>query len=98
MTVITNNHVRPLVTYWAVPEKERHWFDYVEEDERWSDRFFSYRGRWYDVGDFPRVEPGGDLAAAGWHGADADSFWTGMVVRLVDADDGPSVVVGRWSE
>ena len=49
----TNNKPRPLVSWYDLPRKyANEWFDYVEdEDERWTLRFFDYRGEWYDTHD-----------------------------------------------
>jgi hypothetical protein len=95
MKVRTNNVPRPLIDACELTPKEREEFDYLD----WrkidagldSATFFHYRGEVHFLGNFMRVEPGGDLAAAGWHGYHGDSFSTGTVVRLVDDEN---VVVG----
>lgn len=53
MFTMTNNKPRPLVSWHDIPQNiAADWFDYVvNEDDRWTPRFFNYRGSWYDVND-----------------------------------------------
>ena len=86
-------------------------FDYIDwnEVEAGNDDplFFRYRGQWYDFGEFSRIiapdaksmhpmecaEP----AFQGWDGYQADSYFSGTLIRLADMDDGQGVIVGRFS-
>ena len=64
-----------------------------------DDSTFTYRGNTYSLSEFQRVEPDGELAAAGWHGSSADSMFSGVLVRLAEDDDGNScVIVGCWTD
>jgi hypothetical protein len=95
LKIRTNNVPRPIVHDHELTEKEREEFDYLDwakiDAGRDSATFFRYRGEVHYLGNFMRVEPGGELADAGWSGFYSDSFSTGTVVRLVDED---AVVVG----
>ena len=89
LRIITNHQPRPLLTRWDVPEgvlaSELDWIDPEEPGS-----FFCYRGRWYELSEF-MVAPTG---LADWHGAAADSYFSGVVIRL--SDDGEEVTVGTY--
>jgi len=98
MKITTNHHARPTIDGYLLPAAARARFDYLDwpaiEAGEESATFLRYRGEFYDLSEFQRVEPGGDLAAAGWEGVAADSAFSGVLVRLVEMNDGPGVVVG----
>lgn len=104
VTVVTNNHPRPLVDAWELTPAERETFDYLDWSaiERGEDSatFFRYRGELYDLGEFSRdygITRGAGLPdhLSTWHGYAADTFFSATVVRIVEMWDGPGVVVGR---
>lgn len=87
--IVTNNVPRDLIEAWELTAKEREQFDYHDwaaldrgED---SAAFFRYKGELYDLGNFMA----GMLP--GWDGVQADSYFSGVAVRLVD--NGERVVV-----
>lgn len=92
LTVKTNNHWR-FTTYGAdVPASVMaDQFEHLGEDER-VDGFICYRGHWYHVSDFMRIEHNADLA--GWHGYTSDSAFSGVLIRL--SDDGETVMMGTY--
>lgn len=105
MKITTNNAPRPLFMAIDLPAKIiESDFDYIEDDCLTA-RFFRYRGLWYDAHEFVRVQlrgaagfnqmchtvgPGEPLAS--WHAIQNDSYFSGIVIRLMD--DGESVIVG----
>lgn len=104
LRIITNNIPRELFTWHELTEKERDWFDYLDEDSRDSLRFARYRGEAYDVGDFVRIvskpagfahyaAPGSPLLA--WDGIATDSYFSATVVRYVPDSSYELVVMGR---
>lgn len=97
MRVTTNNAARDVVDASMLPADVRRQFDYLDwpaiDAGEASASFFRYRGDWYDLAEFMRVEPGDELASCGWQGYAADSAFSGVVVRLTDGGEG--VVVGR---
>lgn len=113
MTIKTNGQARELVSWNDLPEKARQDFDYVEEEERWSLRFFEYRGAWYDTGDCQVIHvnrPDGtftggafgvnvmpDSPFASWQGIFSESFFSAVLFRYVDTNF-ESVVVGYFFE
>jgi len=89
--VTTNNVPRDIIDAYELSESERAEFDYLDweaiDDGRDSASFFRFKGELYDLGEFMR-----DACPEGWDGGRADSFFSGVVVRIVD--DGERVVVG----
>lgn len=97
MSVTTNHHHREILEGFDLTKTERESFDYIDWDaveagEDWA-TFFRYRGELYDLGEFTVTDQ------PGWHGARADSFFSGVVVRTIvwcpDHDDN-CVIVGTW--
>jgi hypothetical protein len=97
MNIKTNNNQRDLISYFELPEMVRPEFDYMagREDEQYSNRFFKFRGSFYDAYEFQRVQiMGEDHHAQGfaiatesgselsrWDGAQADSHFSGVVIK-----------------
>ena len=100
MKVISNYHVRELCPWHDLPASERSNFDYLDEDQRFEDRFVRAWGSWYDVydaqnihvrSDAPRAHFGDvavdpDSPLAEWDGVVSESFWTGVVFRFLRGD------------
>ena len=91
MKITTNNQPRDLLTLWDFSDKEQaqirsdfDWLDDIESDTG----FFRYRGEVFNLANFL------NQPQQGWHGALADSYFSGTLVRL--SKDGESVTVGRW--
>ena len=106
--VTTNNVPRKLSTLSQVPKKVRKEFDYIQ-DCMWEKRLVQYRGVWYDVRDTQRLTASNALARVGfdWHVTEDhpfakwdaiinDTFFSGVLFRFVETDDGDSVVCGRY--
>jgi len=90
MTVTTNNHPRYLKYRNEVPESVlEDIFDYLDDDN--LDGFFKYRGWWYHLSGFMRVEPDGELEKAGWSGIYVDSMFSAVLIKLLDDEQ---IVVG----
>lgn len=95
--IITNNHVRETVYAWGVPRNIwRDQFSHYRGDdqEEAEGEYFCYRGMWYDLSEFTRLEP-----TPGWDGGLADSFFSGVVIRFAEDDfyaNGTPIVVGTW--
>src|SRR4051812_36461323 len=95
MKITTNNVPRDIIDANELTEKEQKEFDYYD----WSEfhtveaSFVRYKGRVYDLGEFQHTGNIGD-ALAGWEGYDADTYFSGTVVKYVE--DGEQVVMGRY--
>ena len=86
--ITSNFQARPLMYASDLPEK-------VQEDlgiraENDGD-YFKYKGEYYDLADFLAC----DSFDGYWHGSFAQSFFSGILVRLTDDNEG--VIVGTWS-
>lgn len=99
MKITTNNVPRDTTDAWELTPDERKEFDYLDwakidagED---SASFVRYRGDVLDLGTFMRVNPGGELAGAGWQGVASDSYSSGTLVRYV-APENEQVVIGFY--
>lgn len=92
LTVVTNNQPRLLLSWDELTPKEQREFDYLEGEARYDADFVRYRGRVYELGEFDIA--GESLPA--WEGAQADSYFSGILVRY--CDDRDRVVMGRWYE
>jgi len=91
ITVITNNHARPVVYGYELTTAERAEFDYLSDDELETRSFVRYRGQVLDLGDgfeirIPEGTPGR------WDGFQSDSFFSGVLVRY--SSDYEYVVMG----
>jgi hypothetical protein len=91
--VTSNYQARQLVCFYDLPKKWQSEFNYTDEDDKYSPRFFHYRGWFYDTHEFMRVES--DMPFSNyWHGYQSDSFFSGVVIRY--CNDYESVVVGQF--
>lgn len=88
--VISNYHYRDLLCWYDLPESEREDFDYVEEEERVSLRFFKYRGVWYDSYEFYAEVP--PNIPGSWNAFQSDTFFSGVLIRF--SNDFEQVVPG----
>lgn len=99
MKITTNNVPRFLIDDHELTPAERERFDYLDwsaiDAGRDSASFVRYKGHLYCLDEFTRLD-GGELQRAGWHGASADSFFSGVLIRL--CDDGESAVMAWYCE
>lgn len=94
MKIITNNVPRTLIFGFDLTAKERKEFDYLTDDEINDQSFFRYKGAVYHLGDIQRVERlPEDSPLNRWHGFAGDSFFSGIVIRLVNDDQ---IIIGRY--
>jgi ribosomal protein L30E len=90
MKIRTNNKPRHVIYGFELSNKERQEFDYYTGEELDNATFFRYKGNIYDVGEFMRCPD----SLAPWHGYSSDSYFSGVVVKIVD--NGESVIVGQY--
>ncbi len=103
LTIKTNSVPRECVMgmyLWGSLKQElKAQFNYLTEDEFDMMEFFKYKGDWYSVGDFMRVDsdsPFVDKNSAvniNWNGYSSDSYFSGILIRY--KYDG-TVIVGRY--
>ena len=65
-------------------------FSYLDEEDD-IDGFFVYRGSWYHLSDFMRLEKHNPLRVLGWQGFASDSFFSGVAIKI--SDDGETYQV-----
>ena len=80
--------LRPGSLYSKLREK----FNYLTEQQFDETEFFKYKGEWYSVYDFLRIDAQSPLHSK-WHGYSSDTYFSGVVVKY--NYDG-TVVVGRY--
>ena len=90
MEIVTNNNWRDVVYGFDLPEKLRADFDYLDDIE--CAQFVKYRGQFYDLGDFVRLDKNSPFT--GWHGYLGSTYFSGVLVKL--SRDGDQVMVGRY--
>jgi hypothetical protein len=92
LTIKTNNQWRDLVYRSDVPAAVlASEFDYQNAEEI-LDGFFEYRGHWYHIDGFMRVEHNTDLT--GWDGYASDSYFSGVLIKL--SSDGEQVMCATY--
>ena len=73
-------------------------FDWTDkahaEHDDYSDGFICYRGTWYHMADFMRVDGGPDEMAT-WHGYHGDSYFSGVLIRI--SDDGEEYQIATYT-
>jgi predicted heme/steroid binding protein len=99
LTIRTNHQPRPILYWWDLTEAERKEFDYRSEDD--GAMYVRYKGVTYDLSDFMRWSSGvtPQMQEAGftrWDGYASDSFFSGVLCRFVDTDQGESVIMGTY--
>jgi len=73
--------------------KIRKQFDYLTDTEFEDESFVTYKGFTYALSDFMRVNASPDSPMYGWHGVAADSYFSGVLIKLCDDGD---VILGRY--
>lgn len=77
----TNGRFRDLLTYWDLPRKVRKDFDYIDEDTEHDQRFFKYRGVWYDANEFTPTNGAMFGQLKQWPLYQSDSHFSGVVLK-----------------
>lgn len=98
--ITTNNNRRELLAAYELPpgvlESE---FSYVIPDKSddaemdYSNRFFKFRGSWYDTHEFETTSTYTSPEFRKWDGVQTQSVWDAIVIRYVDNYE--FVVVGH---
>jgi len=94
LTIRTDNKWKQFKYGDEVPESVmRDQFDHLDEDEAY-DSFFQYRGYWYHLSDFMRIDPGAPREMRKWDGYLSDSYFSGVVIKV--SEDGEEYMVGTF--
>jgi hypothetical protein len=100
LTIKTNNQPREtfsglcaeLYIGDAETAKLRSQFDYLTDTEFEDEQFVAYKGYYYSLSDFMRTPSACD-SFDGWDGYSSDSFFSGVLIKLLEDGD---VVMGRY--
>lgn len=95
LKIKTNNVPREILLGYQLTDREKREFHYIKADEIDDHSFVRYRGRVYDLGEFMRLN-GGELTDLGWHGAAGDSYFSGVVIKIVRVDHDDMVILGTY--
>jgi hypothetical protein len=60
----------------------REQFDYLTEDQFDSNEFFKYKGHWYDVGEFMRLENNSPFGKQ-WDGYSSDTLFQRNSIKVL---------------
>jgi len=101
MNIKTNNRPRQpmsgLTLELFVGDKQaakiRKQFDHLTDTEFEDESFVTYKGFTYAMSDFMRVNASPDSPMYAWHGVAADSYFSGVLIKLCDDGD---VILGRY--
>lgn len=101
LTIKTNNQPRQpmsgLTLELFVGDKQaakiRRQFDYLTDEEFENESFVTYKGFTYAMSDFMRINATSESPMYAWHGAAADSYFSGVLIKLCDDGD---VILGRY--
>ena len=92
LIIQTNNHVRFFAYRHDVPEEIlQEQFDYQYEAYT---GFFSFKGHWYHLDQFMRIDSGAPDAFQDWNGYHADSFYSGVLIQV--SDDGETYKIATY--
>ena len=93
--IVTDHKWRSFKFGYEVPAKIRQSdFDWLEEGEEF-DGFINYRGRWYHLSEFMRIEDKtSPLHVADWQGYHSDSYSSGTVIKV--SPDGERYQIGKF--
>ena len=89
MKIITNNQPRLLLYGYELTEKQRQDFDYLDDID--GNNFVKYKGFIYDVSEFMSTHNMDSLK--GWDGYSSDSFFSGVLIKIIDSD---TVIMGTY--
>jgi len=96
MQIITNGHLRDVLYWWDLTEKERAKFDWIEEGRKEEFEFARFKGQVYCLSEFEWLRE-----TPGWDGGMADTVFSGVVFRYPVEDrfvDTEHVIMGWYVE
>lgn len=94
LTITTNNQWRNFLYGYEVPEKVmKEQFDYLGGDAN-CDGFICYKGNYYHLCDFMRIDTNSPFDTKKWSGYVSDSFFSGILIKV--SDDGEHYKIGWY--
>ena len=95
LKIVTNNQPREIIYWNDLTFKEKKEFDYLSKgknEDCINNGFVRYLGRVYDMGEFFVFLD--DPHFKGWHGYSADSYFSGVCIKV--CNDSDNVIMGRY--
>ena len=93
LNIVTNNVPREIIYGFELPASKRKDFDYIKGDEDFNNnQFVQYRGYYYDLGEFMRIENNSNLKD--WDGYISDTYFNGTLIKFCEDND--YVIMGRY--
>ena len=84
LQITTNTHERFFSYRYEVPEEIlKGQFDYQDPEET-HDGFFKFKGYWYHLDQFMRIDKNAPDGFQKWDGYHADSFYSGVLIKISD--------------
>ena len=95
MKIITNNHVRDILYWWDLTDKEKLEFDWITDNKDHDPdefQFFKYKDWIYCLSDFLRYGKGSLMGQLpndfnGWDSYTSDSFFSGILIKFPDRNN-----------
>ena len=88
---VVKRELTPILDSCELTPAERAEFDYLDwpalDEGRDGASFFRRQGSVHDMSEFISSAPDGFLTKMGWHAFRADSFFSGILIHLVDEDE-----------
>ncbi len=100
MQIRTNNKPRPMLRGYELIDVQRADFDYLKNID--DELFFWYKQQLYALADFTRIDEAFEFNEGlpkdkQWEGYAHETVFSGLLIRVIDADDGYDVVVGTYT-
>lgn len=94
MKVITDNKWKHFKYGYEMPKSVLKDYDYLDESESY-DHFFRYRGVWYHLSDFIRIDGNESDSLKDWHGSYMSSAFSSVIIKI--SSDSESYCIGRFT-
>ena len=103
LKIITNNHARPLLYFFQLPEK---WQEFARKEYDWdkeledNSQFFIYKNWLHHLSNFERIGISDNHPFKNWDGYMGDSYFSGVLIRYtrdehgyIENNDGDQLIV-----
>ena len=91
LTIKTNNHPRELLVWEELTTSEKRQF-FVDVPDWCGGSYFRYKGHVYSLDEFFVSD-----AIDGWDAYASETYFSGLVIKLVPGDFESNVIVGRYA-
>ena len=92
LTIKTNNHPREILCWGELTTSEKRKFGYQDVADLCGGSYFRYKGQVYSFDEFFSTNE-----IKGWDAYASETYFSGLVVKLVEGDFESQVIVGRYA-